>query len=79
MRLETPVLYIYPPKGTPATSVPPLDVQVDFHGGMLSQFYPIAQSEMSFKGVSNLTSHSTSSLTWKGVRLGSTGKPVENC
>lgn len=42
MRLETPVLYIYPPKGRPPASVPPLDVHVDFHGGVLSQFYPHA-------------------------------------
>jgi hypothetical protein len=42
MRLETPVLYIYPPKGHAPTSVPPLDVHVDFHGGVLSQFYPHA-------------------------------------
>jgi len=40
MRLETPVLYIYPPKGEAAADVPPLDVHVDFHGGILSQYYP---------------------------------------
>jgi len=43
MRLETPVLYFYPPKSRAASSVPPLDVRVDFHGGVLSQFYPHAQ------------------------------------
>jgi hypothetical protein len=42
MRLETPVLYFYPPKGQAAESVPPLDVHVDFHGGVLSQYYPHA-------------------------------------
>ena len=42
MRLETPVLYIYPPKGHAPQTVPPLDVHVDFLGGILSQFYPRA-------------------------------------
>ena len=42
MRLETPVIYIYPPTGQQAASIPPLDVHVDFHGGVLSQFYPHA-------------------------------------
>ena len=42
MRLETPVIYIYPPPGQKPESIPPLDVHVDFHGGVLSQFYPHA-------------------------------------
>jgi hypothetical protein len=83
MRLETPVLYIYPPKGEAPKSVPLLDVHVDFHGGVLSQFYP----EAKFDGLPEIpgtTIHSgplkpdtTTSLTWSGVRLGSTRKPVE--
>lgn len=83
MRLETPVIYFYPPKGETPASVPPLDVSVDFHDGLLSQFYPYAKpgakrdemgSDVSKK---NRLENMTSSLTWKGVRLGSMGKPIE--
>ncbi len=81
MRLETPVLYIYPPKGQPPTSVLPLDVHVDFHGGILSQSYPYAEREdpphppLAPQG--GITNQTISGLTWKGVRLGSTEKPVD--
>jgi hypothetical protein len=74
MRLETPVLYIYPSEGSAASSVPALDVHVDFRGGILSQFYPFAHAEMSGGGM--LTEQSQSSLTWSGVRIGSNLQPV---
>jgi len=74
MRLETPVLYFYPPAGQAPASVPPLQVKVDFHGGLIGQFYPYAWE----KGIpTQLTENFTSSLTWKRVRLGSTGRPVQ--
>jgi hypothetical protein len=38
MRLETPVLYFYPPAGS--NSPPPFDVDVTFRGGVLNEFYP---------------------------------------
>jgi len=76
MRLETPVIYIYPPKGQTPQSVPPLDVHVDFHGGFLTQFYPYADA-VPFNGQGEITAKSTSSLNWDEVRIGSTGKPVE--
>jgi hypothetical protein len=76
MRLETPVIYIYPPKGQSPQSVPPLDVHVEFHGGFLTQFYPYAHA-VPFNGLGQLTDKSTSSLDWAGVQLGSTEKPVE--
>jgi hypothetical protein len=76
MRLETPVLYIYPPKGETPQSVPPLDVHVDFHGGFLTQFYPYAHA-VPFNGIGEITGTSISSLDWAGVQLGSTEKPVE--
>ena len=83
MRLETPVLYFYPPKGA---NVPPLDVHVEWHGGILSQFYPFAtlsglpgnppgapthviQQNMRIGDV-------TSQLDWKGVQIGSTAQPI---
>ena len=82
MRLETPVLYIYPPKGQSPGSVPPLDVSVQFHGGVLSQFYPFATaSGLPMNGntpyfQSKITNQTATGLDWKGVRLGSTQKPV---
>lgn len=79
LRLETPVLYIYAPKGIQPQSVPPLTVHVAFNGGVLSQFYPHA----TFSGLTAingmhegaLTSSTTTGLTWGGVRLGSTLSP----
>jgi hypothetical protein len=38
MRLETPVMYFYAPRG--AGTVPPFDVDVHFRGGILNEFYP---------------------------------------
>src|SRR6186713_3161902 len=38
MRLETPVLYFYPPKSWKAGQ--PIDVSVRFRGGWLTEFYP---------------------------------------
>jgi hypothetical protein len=85
MRLETPVIYLYPPKGKAPQSVPPLDVHVDFHGGVLSQYYPYAQTNgaqlngtipyLNDPGISN---DMETGLTWKSVRLGSSERPVDS-
>ena len=40
MRLETPVLYFYPPSGSGALR--PFDVSVSFRGGVVNEFYPAA-------------------------------------
>ena len=39
MRLETPVIYFHPPKGWKPQ---PIDVQVQFRGGWLTEFFPSA-------------------------------------
>lgn len=81
MRLETPVLYIYPPKGQAAASVPRLDVHVDFHGGILSQYYPYATvlgTTATASGPVDLTGQTMSGLYWSGVRIGSVGAPVQS-
>ena len=44
MRLETPVLYFYPPAGGDA--LPALDVGVQFRGGVLNEFYPEAHASV---------------------------------
>jgi hypothetical protein len=72
LRLETPVLYFYPPPGpNPLTA----DVRVRFRGGWLSEFYPdavvdapgIASGDFDFR---HLSSEQTGSLTWKGLTIG---------
>jgi hypothetical protein len=81
MRLETPVIYFYPPKGNAPSSALPLTVRVDFHGGLLSQFYPYAET----KGFPNMMSpwqaihlsDCTSSLTWTVTHFGSAQQAVE--
>ena len=83
MRLETPVLYLYPPKGGEASSVPPLDVHVDFHGGVLSEYYPYATATgLPMNGTipylqGKITGETTTGLTWNGVRIGVSGQ-LEN-
>ena len=44
MRLETPVIYFYPPAGS--GSLPPFDVSVRFRGGIVNEFYPTAQASV---------------------------------
>jgi hypothetical protein len=44
MRLETPVLYFYPPAGS--SSLPPFDVSVTFRGGIVNEFYPRAEASV---------------------------------
>ena len=41
MRLETPVIYFYPPAG--AGPVPAFNVSVRFRGGIINEFYPDAE------------------------------------
>jgi hypothetical protein len=76
MRLETPVLYFYPPKSWNAGR--PIDVSVQFRGGWLSEFYPKAQARA--PGLENgkfdfgeLMPTTISSLTWRRLRIGTTG------
>jgi hypothetical protein len=47
LRLETPVLYFHPPKSQ--TAPINLSVNVQFKGGWLSQYYPMAQSDLPSK------------------------------
>ncbi len=77
MRLETPVIYFYPPM---SQSEPlPLDVEVSFRGGWLSEFYPNA--EYSAPGLkrgnfefTGLTPDTVGSLAWRNLQVGTDGK-----
>ena len=44
MRLETPVIYFYPPVGARLPIA--LDVEVRFRGGVLNEFYPAAEANV---------------------------------
>ncbi len=67
MRLETPVLYFHAPPDFHGT----VDVQVDFKGGWLTQFYPVATTN--FGPVNNvrraLTTETVGRLQWLGLKL----------
>lgn len=65
MRLETPVLYFYPPADWEPTS---FDVQASFVGGWLTEYYPAAQAERAGFPAS-LDAQARGSLTWKQVRI----------
>lgn len=73
MRLETPVIYFYPPKG--ALESFPVDVNVKFRGGWLTQFYPHAvfsapQLETGSFDFGKLTPETVGSLTWSDLQVG---------
>ena len=73
MRLETPVIYFYPPKGV--TEPFPIDVNVKFRGGWLTQFYPHAvfsapQLETGSFDFGKLTPETVGSLTWNDLQVG---------
>jgi hypothetical protein len=73
LRLETPVVYFYPPKLGPNQLT--ADVRVRFRGGWLTEFYPdavvdapgLASGKFDF---GHLLSEHTGSLTWKSLTIG---------
>ena len=73
LRLETPVIYFYPP---PGHSLPlELDVHVGFRGGWLTEFYPEAEAYASGlkRGAVNfgsLDAGIAGSLDWRRLRVG---------
>lgn len=65
LRLETPVLYFYPPADWAST---PFDVQASFAGGWLTEFYPSAAAEAGqFPDV--LNADTRGSLRWHALQL----------
>lgn len=72
-RLETPVIYFYPPGGREMT----VDVDVRFPAGWLTQFYPEAAVSADGRDREGfqfgpLTYKSTGTLSWKNLRIGGT-------
>jgi hypothetical protein len=88
MRLETPVLYFYPPKNWDAKAT--FDVAVKLRGGIVNEFYPNAVAVVAMDserinakrsaGVAldwdgkSLDNYVIGSLDWLGIRLDSTGQ-----
>jgi hypothetical protein len=76
MRLETPVVYFYPPAG--ATLPMKVDVSVAFGGGWLTEFYPRADVVIDgkktrgdhFGFVQALSAKTEGRLTWTDLKLG---------
>jgi hypothetical protein len=70
MRLETPVLYFHPAAGTDA--LPPVTVSAAFHGGILSEFYPQANTIVSGTTTNLFTalrSTTVGTLTWPDLAI----------
>lgn len=70
-RLETPVIYFYPPGGREMS----VDVDVRFPAGWLTQYYPDAKvvadgKERDKFQVGPLTYKSDGRLSWKGLKVG---------
>ena len=70
-RLETPVIYFYPPGGREMT----VDVDVRFPAGWLTQYFPDAAVTADDRGRDGfrfgpLTYKSSGTLSWKGLRVG---------
>lgn len=76
MRLETPVIYFYPPKGEHRPL--DVDVRVRFRGGWLTEFFPQAEADtpglrdggFAFR---DLKPSTVGSLEWNGVQVGTEG------
>lgn len=73
MRLETPVVYFYPPAGEKEPTN--VDFSVSFRGGWLTEYYPAAEvaapglKEGEFR-FGELGSDTRGSLAWNGLTLG---------
>ena len=75
MRLETPVIYFYPPDDKSVT----LDVKATFNSGLLSEFYPDGETTLdgkpSRRSPESINSKTRGSITWKNVTLNSPQAP----
>jgi len=70
MRLETPVVYFHPHEGAPKQ----LSLSIEFHGGLLSQFYPDAKTNAPAGALQPIAPGIVGSLTWNNVQLGTSAQ-----
>lgn len=66
MRLETPVIYFYPPAGEEMT----VDVEVAFPGGWISEYYPDAMAVAPGLEAGRIPKSETGTIAWKGLKIG---------
>jgi hypothetical protein len=66
MRLETPVIYFYPPDGREVV----VDVDVAFPGGWITEFYPNAEATTPGLEKGELAREAIGRLSWKGLIVG---------
>ncbi|MBL8896249.1 MAG: hypothetical protein JNM84_01415 [Planctomycetes bacterium] len=75
MRMETPILYFYPP----SARVEQLDVRVDFFRGWISEWYPDAEVRaLGFEESEErpmIPREGFSSVTWKNLSVGGAAQP----
>lgn len=72
MRMETPVIYIYPPDNKPQS----IDVSVRFNGGWISEWYPNADVnapgfDKNRHDLGRLTADTIGSVAWNNVTINS--------
>ena len=72
VRLETPVIYFYPPANQ--TGPMSLDVEVQLKGGWLSEYYPDADFEAPGLKKMRLDPESIGTLRWEGLQVGTEGR-----
>ena len=70
-RLETPVIYFYPPEGL--TEPMSVDVDVQLRGGWLSEYYPNATVSAPGLRQNALSKHAVGSLEWNDLQIGGKG------
>jgi hypothetical protein len=81
VRLETPVIYFHLP--TPGPQSMKLDVEVTFHGGWLTQYYPDADASapglhlLEGGGIGKLDSTTNGTLAWHGLTIGTAATGAE--
>jgi hypothetical protein len=77
MRMETPIIYIYPPDGKSASK---LDVGVRFRGGWISEWYPNAAVEApgfdpKQQSLGKMTPSTVGSIRWNNLTIGGDKQP----
>ena len=72
MRMETPIIYLYPPKDEPAR---PIDLQVQFKGGWITEWFPNAAVDApGYKPrhetlMKDLSPETVGRISWNGLRV----------
>ncbi len=72
MRMETPIIYIYPPNGEPTN----IDVRVRFQGGWISEWFPNAEVDSpgfdhTRRDLGQLNRKSQGSIAWNDLTINS--------